>query len=390
MTNAERQKKFRERQLLNNRDEYLHTQSQYKKKQYRKKYKDGELDETDNEDEIKDEIKDEFVLLKPLKKRPALLNKKIINDDTKKSYIRSLSKIYNSYYHKQITDEFKNELNKLLSMQKYNIKLIKEEFNIIDKDIYDIIKNTSNKSDIRNLNSIISKIRGFSNLIKKITPYTDFNQQQYINNRANKKFTKAIKRKYDALSFKKDDIIKNLNNNDLQLTSKEKLLYGLFTLFHTRRPVDYNRMIIATEKPKYENRKKIKDRNNYYFDGIFYFYVTKNKAIQKYNVPPELQVLIDDEIKSRNDIHIDDKNKLLLNNENKYYKYGSNLSRDIMLVFKNIYKLSISAVEIRRFYCTYLKYQVEDGHMTEQNHREIAEMMNHSYQESLDYSYNII
>jgi hypothetical protein len=390
MTNAERQKKFRERQLLNNRDEYLHTQSQYKKKQYRKKYKDGELDETDNEDEIKDEIKDEFVLLKPLKKRPALINKKIINDDTKKSYIRSLSKIYNSYYHKQITDEFKDELNKLLSMQKYNIKLIKEEFNIIDKDIYDIIKNTSNKSDIRNLNSIISKIRGFSNLIKKITPYTDFNQQQYINNRANKKFTKAIKRKYDALSFKKDDIIKNLNNNDLQLTSKEKLLYGLFTLFHTRRPVDYNRMIIATEKPKYENRKKIKDRNNYYFDGIFYFYVTKNKAIQKYNVPPELQVLIDDEIKSRNDIHIDDKNKLLLNNENKYYKYGSNLSRDIMLVFKKIYKLSISAVEIRRFYCTYLKYQVEDGHMTEQNHREIAEMMNHSYQESLDYSYNII
>ena len=390
MTNAERQKKFRERQLLNNRDEYLHTQSQYKKKQYRKKYKDGELDETDNEDEIKDEIKDEFVLLKPLKKRPALLNKKIINDDTKKSYIRSLSKIHNSYYHKQITDEFKDELNKLLSMQKYNIKLIKEEFNIIDKDIYDIIKNTSNKSDIRNLNSIISKIRGFTNLIKKITPYTDFNQQQYINNRANKKFTKAIKRKYDALSFKKDDIIKNLNNNDLQLTSKEKLLYGLFTLFHTRRPVDYNRMIIATEKPKYENRKKIKDRNNYYFDGIFYFYVTKNKAIQKYNVPPELQVLIDDEIKSRNDIHIDDKNKLLLNNENKYYKYGSNLSRDIMLVFKKIYKLSISAVEIRRFYCTYLKYQVEYGHMTENQHREIAEMMNHSYQESLDYSYNII
>jgi hypothetical protein len=39
MTNVERQKKFRERQLLNNRDEYLHTQSQYKKKQYRKNIK---------------------------------------------------------------------------------------------------------------------------------------------------------------------------------------------------------------------------------------------------------------------------------------------------------------------------------------------------------------
>jgi hypothetical protein len=390
MTNAERQKRFRERQLLNNRDEYLHTQSQYKKKQYRKKYKDGDLDEIDNEDEIKEEIKEEFVLLKPLKKRPTLLNKKIIKDETKKTYIRSLSKIYNSYYHKEITDEFKEELNKLLSMQKYNIKLIKEEFNIIDKDIYNIIKTTSNKADIRNLNCIVSKIRGFTNLIKKITPYTDYNQQQYIYKRANKVFTKAIKRKYDILSFNKDDIIKNLNNDDLGLTSNEKLLYGLFTIFHTRRPIDYNRMIIPNEKPKYENRKKIKDRNNYYFDGIFYFYITKNKQIQKYNVPLELRILIENEIKSRNDIDEENKKYLLLNNHNKHYKYGSDLSRDIMLVFKKIYKLSISAVEIRRFYCTYLKYEVINGRITEEQHREIAEMMNHSYEESLDYAYEII
>ncbi len=390
MTNAERQKKFRERQLLNNRDEYLHTQSQYKKKQYRKKYKDGELEETDNEDENKDEIKEKFVLLKPIKKRQAPLNKTIIMDETKKTYIKSLSKIYNSYYHKEITDEFNEELIKLLSVQKYNIKLIKEEFKDIDKDIYDIIKNTSNKSDIRNLHAIITRIRGFSNLVKKIAPYIDDTQKQYAISRNNKVFTKAIKRKYDTLSFNKDDIIKILNNDDLQLTSKEKLLYGLFTLFHTRRPVDYNRMIIATEKPKYENRKKFKDRNNYYLDGVFYFYITKNKAIQKYNVPPELRVLIDNEIKSRNDVHIDDKNKLLLNNENKPYKYGSKLSRDIMLVFKKIYKLSISAVEIRRFYCTYLKYEVINGHMTEDQHREIAEMMNHTYEENLKYSYNII
>ena len=39
MTNAERQKIFRERQLLNNRDEYLHTQSQYKKNNIEKNIK---------------------------------------------------------------------------------------------------------------------------------------------------------------------------------------------------------------------------------------------------------------------------------------------------------------------------------------------------------------
>jgi len=386
MTNAERQKRFRERQLLNNRDEYLHTQSQYKKKQYRKKYKDGE----EPEEEIKEEIKEEFILLKPLKRRPALLNKKIINDETKKTYIKSLSKIYKSYYHKDITHEFNEELIKLLSVQKYNINLIKDEFKIIDKDIYDIIKNTSNKSDIRNLHAIITRIRGFSTLVKKIAPYIDDNQIQYAIARNNKEFTNIIRRKYETLSFNKDDIINNLNNDDLQLTSKEKLLYGLFTLFHTRRPVDYNRMFIVNEKPKYENRKKFKDRNNYYFDGVFYFYVTKNKQIQKYNVPRELRFLIDNEIKSRIDIDEDNNKYLLLNYKNNYYKYGSDLSRDIMLVFKKIYKVSISAVEIRRFYCTYLKYEVKNGDMTEEQHRKISEMMNHTYEENLKYSYEII
>jgi len=388
MTNAERQKKYRERQLLNNRDEYLHTQSQYKKKQYRKKYKDGE-EPQETENEIKQEEK-EFIILKPIKKRQALLNKTIIMDDTKKTYIKSLSKIYNSYYHKELTEEFKQELNKLLSVQKYNINLMKEEFNIIHKNIYDIIKNTSNKADIRNLHAIITRIRGFSTLVKKIAPYIDDNQQQYAIARNNKEFTNVIRKKYDTLSFNKDDIIKNLNNHDLGLTSKEKLLYGLFTLFHTRRPVDYNRMIIPNEKPKFETRKKINDRNNYYFDGVFYFYITKNKQIQKYNVPIELRLLIENEIKSRNDIDEENKKYLLLNNENKHYKYGSKLSRDIMLLFKKIYKVSISAVEIRRLYCTYLKYQVKDSHMSEEQHREIAEMMNHTYEENLKYSYNII
>ena len=414
MTNAERQKKYKERQLLTNKEAYLKIQSKYKKKQYKKKFKDGEEPEEEikQEEEVqeieKEEIKheeeiqeieeikqeeiekEEFIILKPIKKRQAQLNKTIIKDDTKKTYIKSLSRVYNSYYHKELTEDFKEELNKLLSIQKYNINLIKEEFKTIDKDIYDIIKNTSNKADIRNIHAIITRIKGFSSLVKKIAPYIDENQKQYAKNRENKEFTQAIKRKYNALSFNKDDIMKNINNDDLELTTKEKLLYGLFTLFHTRRPVDYNRMFIVTEKPKYETRKKRNDRNNYYYDGVFYFYITKNKEMQKYEVPSELRLLIDNEIKSRNDIDEDNKKYLLLDIENKPYKYGSKLSCDIMLVFKKIYKLSISAVEIRRLYSTYLKYQVKDGYMTEQEHRKIAEIMNHSYEENLKYAYEII
>jgi len=401
-TNAEVQKKFRERQLLYNREEYLQKKRDNYKKYYKKKFKDGEEPEEEikQEEEVqeieKEEIKqeeiekEEFIILKPIKKRQAQLNKTIIKDDTKKTYIKSLSRVYNSYYHKELTEDFKEELNKLLSIQKYNINLIKEEFKTIDKDIYDIIKNTSNKADIRNIHAIITRIKGFSSLVKKIAPYIDENQKQYAKNRENKEFTSAIKRKYNALSFNKDDIMKNINNDDLELTTKEKLLYGLFTLFHTRRPVDYNRMFIVTEKPKYETRKKRNDRNNYYYDGVFYFYITKNKEMQKYEVPSELRLLIDNEIKSRNDIDEENKKYLLLDIENKPYKYGSKLSCDIMLVFKKIYKLSISAVEIRRLYSTYLKYQVKDGYMTEQEHRKIAEIMNHSYEENLKYAYEII
>jgi hypothetical protein len=393
-TNAESQRKFRERQLLNNREEYLQKKRDNYKKYYKKKFKDSEEPEINQkvpEEEIEIEKK-EFIILKPLKKRQAQLNKTIIMDETKKTYIKSLSRVYNSYYHKELTEDFKEELNKLLSIQKYNINIIKEEFKIIDKDIYDIIKNTSNKADIRNIHAIITRIRGFSSLVKKIAPYIDENQIQYAIARNNKEFTPAIKHKYDALSFKKDDVIKNLNNDDLQLTSKEKLLYGLFTLFHTRRPIDYNRMFITTEKPKYENRKKFKDKNNYYYNGVFYFYITKNKEIQKYEVPSELCLLIDNEIKLRHDNdHNNENNKyLLLNNENKPYTYSSKLSCDIMLLFKKIYKFSISAVELRRFYCTYLKYEVINGRMTEGQHREIAEMMNHTYEENLKYSYEII
>jgi len=85
-TNAEVQKKYRERQLLYNREEYLQKKRDNYKKYYRKKFKD------DIEPEEELEIK-EFIILKPIKKRQAPLNKTIIKDETKKIYIKSLSNI---------------------------------------------------------------------------------------------------------------------------------------------------------------------------------------------------------------------------------------------------------------------------------------------------------
>ena len=58
-----------------------------------------------------------------------------------------------------------------------------------------------------------------------------------------------------------------------------------------------------------------------------------------------------------------------------------------MKTFKKAFNYSISAVEIRRLYSTYLKNQFENGIITEQEHRNICYMMNHSYEENKKYAY---
>ena len=62
--------------------------------------------------------------------------------------------------------------------------------------------------------------------------------------------------------------------------------------------------------------------------GFSYFYITKNKQIQKYNVPCELQLLIENQINSRFDI----------DDDNKPYKYSSKLSCGYYVsLLKNLY-----------------------------------------------------
>jgi len=66
---------------------------------------------------------------------------------------------------------------------------------------------------------------------------------------------------------------------------------------------------------------------------------------------------------------------------------ASSLSIFIMKTFNKIYGISISAVEIRRLYSTYLKEEVIKGNITEEEHRKICEKMNHSYEENKKYAY---
>jgi hypothetical protein len=142
-------------------------------------------------------------------------------------------------------------------------------------------------------------------------------------------------------------------------------------------------MLISNEIPKTEKKLNLEKRNNYYYNGEFYFNITKNKEIQHYSIITELKEIIENEILSRSN---DYDNHLLLNENNKPYT-TSELCLNIMKVYKKIYGIAISAVEIRRLYSTYLKNQVLMGEMTEEEHREKAEMMNHSYEENKKYAY---
>lgn len=367
LTNAERQKIYRDKKKQLNIEEYKNNQSLKNKKYYAKlKNEEEESSNDDEEHSNEEELNEEFILLKQLKKRINPLNKSVINESTVKIYLNSMKNIYKNYNKTDLDDD--TELINVLTNKKYDLAKLTSQFGFIKTDIYEVIKN--NPKDLRNLYSVITRIRTFSKQVKQLYPYIEQKQNIYNEKRKNKIIDKNVDKKMSALSFEKDDILEKMQLLD---DDTEKLIYGLMMLFPTRRPVDYRKMLITTEKP-IKNKKY-----NYYYNKQFYFYVTKNKAIQKFDVPHELDELIQK--------IIENKNIYLLSHINNPYS-ATTLSLAIMRIFNKIYGISISAVEIRRFYSTYLKELYNNKKITEKQHREISEMMNHSYEENKKYAYN--
>jgi len=383
LTNAERQKRYRERQLINNKEEY-NKKISLKMKKYYKKLKNEDINDNiddNNNDNVKIDDKKEFILipLKPIKKRINPLNKSKLNDKSIELYLKTIKKIYKNYYKKDIDDD--NDLLNVLINKPYNLDNIKTQLQFLKTDMFNVIKD--NYKDITILYAVITRIKHFAKQVKELYPYIEQKQNNYNEKRITKTADTIVKHKIDVLSFKKEDILTILSNNNLHLTDPEKLIFALMTLFPTRRPVDYRKMLISDTIPNKENKLKINERNNYYYNKQFYFNVTKNKDIQKFDIPDELDTLINQIIINRN--NITDKH-LLLNNDNNEYS-SSSLSIFIMKTFNKIYGISISAVEIRRLYSTYLQKEVKNGNITEEKHRIICEMMNHSYEENKKYAY---
>jgi hypothetical protein len=328
-----------------------------------------------------------FIIYKPLKKRIKTLNKSILQPQTIKLYYNSFNKIYKNYTKNEFSEIFKTELLKLLSNDKYNLKIINKELEFLKKDIYNFIKPLT-KNELQYLYSILTRIIGYAPIIKRLYPYILQKQIEYQQSRTNIELKDINYIKYNKLSFNIDDvllILNHFNDNKIEsdknyLTSRDKLIFGLFMLLPVRRPIDYLRMMIIDKEPLTEDKILIHKRNNYYYNRTFYYNRTKTKEIQKITVPDDLDILIKNYINDRISGY------LLLDNDNKQYT-SSNLSIHIMRVFSKIYDISISAVELRHYYSTYINYLVKQKEITEKEHRNICDMMNHSYEENKKYAY---
>jgi hypothetical protein len=328
-----------------------------------------------------------FTIYKPLKKRIKTLNKSILQPQTIKLYYNSFNKIYKNYTKNEFSEIFKTELLKLLSNDKYNLKIINKELEFLKKDIYNFIKPLT-KNELQYLYSILTRIIGYAPIIKRLYPYILQKQIEYQQSRTNIELKDINYIKYNKLSFNIDDVLQILNHfNDNKiesdknyLTSRDKLIFALFMLLPVRRPIDYLRMMIIDKEPLTEDKILIHKRNNYYYNRTFYYNRTKTKEIQKITVPDDLDILIKNYINDRISGY------LLLDNDNKQYT-SSNLSIHIMRIFSKIYDISISAVELRHYYSTYINYLVKQKVLTEKEHRNICDMMNHSYEENKKYAY---
>jgi hypothetical protein len=328
-----------------------------------------------------------FIIYKPFTNKIITLNKSILQPQTIKLYYNSFNKIYKNYTKNELSEIFNTELLKLLSNDKYNLKIINKELEFLKKDLYNFIKPLT-KNELQYLYSILTRIIGYASIIKKIYPYILQKQIEYQQSRANIELKDINYIKYNKLSFNIDDVLQILNHfNDNKiesdknyLTSRDKLIFALFMLLPVRRPIDYLRMMIIDKEPLTEDKILIHKRNNYYYNKTFYYNRTKTKEIQKITVPDELDILIKNYINDRIS------GCLLLDNNNKQYT-SSNLSIHIMRIFSKIYDISISAVELRHYYSTYINYLVKQKELTEKEHRKICDMMNHSYEENKKYAY---
>ena len=206
LSNAERQRRYVEKQKLYNKEEFDKKIS-LKMKKYYKKVKNEDLsittsddttmdnndnisinnstdndesiqsieyieinnEDTDNEEKNKDF---ECILLKPLKKRINPLNKSKLNDKSVQIYLKTIKKIYKNYYKKDLEND--TDLMNVLTNKSYNLPKLTSQLQFLKTDLFNVIKN--NYKDITILYAVITRIKNFAKQVKELYPYIEQKQ----------------------------------------------------------------------------------------------------------------------------------------------------------------------------------------------------------------------
>ena len=343
--NRERQAKYKQRQLELNADAYRAKLAEVARKRYNDKKP------------VIEEIKIEPVKpLNPIKKRINKINKNELKDDSIATYKAFIKNFYNYYTNKHLEDN--HEIFKTFTNDKYKYKIIKEDFNFLfnTKIFNDIIARYHKRLNI--LYAIITRIYGFTPIVKKLYPYFIESRNTYQNDRAERIIPDDI---LNSVSFKPDDIINKIDNSNLKIN--EKLIASITLLMPTRRLHDYRFCKIAKSKPDDTFDKSF----NYYFNKQIYIYNTKNKKYDILNIPDEVIKYID------------------LNYDWLFLKFYSepSLSRYYTKIMTSLYGIKINNTMMRILFSTYLRGLNLSG----LEYEKVANKMGHSLSENLKYSY---
>lgn len=263
--------------------------------------------------------------LEPLKKLPSVYNKrdKILTERTKVKYIASVKKVYKKQWNKDIDDN--HPIFKTLENKKVLFKEVKDDFNFLNKiNVRDLI--LTNQYNALDVLHVTRNIAGFTDFKKKMIPYMEWFKQNYEERRA--------ERIVEPISFDREDIIRRMNlleDNDF------KIVYGLMMLIPSRRLNEYRNTIIPNAFTPYPNNF------NYYQNGQILIYHAKtdtrhfnerNKDLPIYvvDVPKEIQELIDTK-----------------------HQYIITKPVSVTHIFNLVYGHPYTNAEIRRLYASHIK-----------------------------------
>ena len=352
MTNAERQKKYRENLVKRlGEDGYKELHAERCRNCCHKR--NGK-----KEEKVLIQYPEEVVeipVLPPIKKKINPINKSNLKDGTIELYITTIKRLYKQYTKTDLPDDC--DIINCINSKPFKYKNIKTQFNFLfnHDTLMEIVKSYNKYINI--IYSIFTRVHGFASIVKKLYPYLKNKNEQYEVNRSKR----IIHDDVLAISLNPDDIIAKFAEVDIP--NHNKLLVLLLLLIPTRRLHDYRLTKIAQSIPDDTFDKSF----NYYFDKNIYIYNTKNSKKDVISIP---DVIVD---------LIDTTQEFLFR---KLYD-PCPLSNKFTNIMERVYKLRITPSLVRIMYATYLRSLNLSGYEWKKQ----ANKMGHSLGENLEYSF---